>query len=108
MDIDPISLDDGRRTLFRFDPTVNTGQIWQFAGFLLACGLAYGTYSADKREAALEVLQIKKDAVDQRQTVKDSLTDIRADVKDIQRTLIDVNQNIAVLKARSEHPERKP
>jgi hypothetical protein len=88
--------------LIRLDPTLNAGHILQMVLLGIMGVGGYGAYQADKTADRLEVAQIKRDADQQRSTVKESLTDLKGDVKDIQRTLIDVNQSLAVLKSRQE------
>lgn len=104
----PLGISRSKRQLFRFDSTVSMGTLLQMLLISVAAILGYGTYSADKAKDHAEVAQIKVDAENQRTAVKESLGDLKTDVKDIQRTLIDVNQNMAVLKARSEPQRRQP
>lgn len=97
-----------RRQLMRYDPTINSGHILQVLVLMLGGAGFYGTYAADKRQTDLEVAQVKRDAEAQRAVVKEALGDLKTDVKDIQRTLIDVSQSIAVLKARPDQPQPQP
>lgn len=91
-----------RRQLIRFDPTVSSGTILQMALLVFGAIAGYGTYQADKAKDHAEIAQIKVDAENQRAAVKESLGDLKSDVKDIQRSLVDVNQSLAVLKSRND------
>lgn len=92
----------GRKQLFRFDPTVSTGTLLQM---LLIAAAAIGMYAAneaDKRASLMDVAQIKRDVDTNRVNVKEALGDLRSDVKDIQRTLVDVSQSLAVIKSHAD------
>lgn len=100
----PVPL-DGRapkQRLFRFDSTVSMGTLLQMGLITTACILGYGTYAADQARQKMEVEQIKVDASGQRTAMKESLGELRTDVKEVQKSLIDINQSMAVLKARTE------
>ncbi len=101
----PMPLDPfGKKTrqLVRFDPTLSTGSLLQIGLWLGGMVIGYGAYQADKAKDRMEVEQIKVDATAQRAAVRESISELRTDVKDVQRSLIDLNQSMAVLKARSE------
>lgn len=103
IDVDAdVHIDHPSGRFFRFTPEVTTGTLIQIAVIIFGGVLAYGTYTADKAKDHAEIAQIKVDADTQRAAVKESLTDLKGDVKDIQRTLVDVNQSLAVLKSRNE------
>jgi hypothetical protein len=97
----------GRHRLFRFVPDISMGTVMQMLLLVVMAGGAYGTYQADKAKDHAEVAQIKVDAEQQRTTVKETLSELKGDVKNIQSTLGEVKESLAVLKARDPQKERK-
>jgi transcriptional regulator NrdR family protein len=95
-----------RRHYFRFLPNVTTGELMQMVALLVVAFSAYGTYQQDRAEQRIEVATVKRDVEANRQIVQGAINTIQADLKDVQRTLGDVNSNIAVLKSRSEQQRR--
>lgn len=98
--------DDGRRRLFKFDPTINSGTILTLVSMLAVTGGAWATYQSDKATTRLELDQVKAAATAEKSSTKESLADIKGDVKEIQRTLVQVNQTLAVIEAKQ--PKAKP
>lgn len=98
---------DGKRRIIRFTPEVSMGTLIQMALFATACIGAYGAYTADKTAQHMEVAQIKADAEMQRTSTKESLIDLKVDVKGIQATLGEVKESLAVLKARPDPTAQK-
>lgn len=92
--------DRGKHRLFRFVPDISMGTLFQMGWMALLAAGAYGTYQADKAKDHAEVAQIKVDAETQRLTMKESLAELKGDVKGIQATLGEVKESLAVLKAR--------
>lgn len=70
-----------------FDPTINLGHVLTFLGFMVAGFSAYSTL--DKRVTLIEsqMLTSNTQVRDQDSRLKEMLSDIRADVKDLQRTV---------------------
>lgn len=71
----------------RFDPTINLGHILTFIGFIATGFAAYSHF--DKR---LSVVEVKTELQAQRSAeyevrVKDSLSEIKSDVKDMKRSV---------------------
>lgn len=91
-----------KRQLFRFDSTVSMGTLLQMGLITTACVLAYGKYTADEAKRTMEVEQIKLDATVQRSAMKESLTELRSDVKDIQKTLNAVDRSMVEMKAQQQ------
>lgn len=98
----PASLDGDfrpRRKLVEFDPKVSTGTLLQMLLILVGMITAYGAYTADKTANNLRVTQIEKDADTNRAAVKESLTELRGDVKELSRAVEKVNRSLDVLNA---------
>ena len=78
-----------------FDPTINLGHVLTFMGFMVAGFSAYSTL--DKRVTLIES-QLVTSSVhirDQDSRLKETLSDIRADVKDLQRTVNFVSRTVS-------------
>lgn len=84
-----------------FDPTINLGHVLTFVGFLIA---GFGAYSTlDKRVTVVEQQAVvgAERSREQDTRMKESLLDIRADLKDLQRSINDVNRTLTA-------PRQKP
>lgn len=70
-----------------FDPTINLGHVLTFIGFMIAGFSAYSTL--DKRVTLIEsqMMTSNTQVRDQDSRLKEMVSDIRADVKDLQRTV---------------------
>jgi uncharacterized protein HemX len=99
---DLASLYPHKRTVFRFDPTVSSGTLIQIAVLLGGGIITYGTYQADRATSHLEVEQIKAAAADEKAATRLSLTELRSDVKDSQKTLTQISQTLAVIESRQQ------
>lgn len=77
-----------------FDPTINLGHIITFCGFLIAGSGAY--YTLDKRVSILEdrAVQIETKLRENNLTVKESLQEIKGDVKDMRQAVENVSNAI--------------
>lgn len=78
-----------------FDPTINLGHVLTFAGFLIT---GFSAYSAlDKRVTLIEsqTASVLERSREQDSRLKDTLTEIKSDVKDMQRSINDVNRNLS-------------
>lgn len=75
-----------QRRRVAFDPTINLGHVLTFVGFMIAGFSAYSTL--DKRVTLMESQIVANSAHvrDQDSRLKETLSDIRADVKELQRT----------------------
>lgn len=82
------------RKRLTFDPTINLGHVLTFLGFIAAGAGAYSTLNQrltilEERTAAAEAR-----GREQQLDMKGALQEIRADVKEVQRSLNDVNRNL--------------
>lgn len=84
------------RKRFNFDPTVNLGHVLTFIGFMLAGFAAYG--NLDKRQTVVEVQNTAaiERAADQDKRMKESLQELKVDIKDVQRAVNDINRTLAL------------
>jgi len=82
------------RKLVRFDPTVSTGMLLQI-GVLISGGvMAYGTYQADRAVQKMQVDIINRDVVE-----------VKANLKEMQQSLVMVNQTLAVIQSRQQQQQ---
>lgn len=99
-DFTPLA-DAHHRKRVAFDPTINLGHVLTFIGFLVT---GFSAYSAlDKRVTLVEQQAVvgTERSREQDTRMKDSLLEIRADLKDLQRSVNDVNRTLTA-------PRQKP
>jgi hypothetical protein len=107
---EPMPLSGDRREhrkFMRFDPTVSAGTIMQFVGLLLMFGAAWATYQSDKATQKLETDQIKQQAVNDRIATKESITELKIDLREMQRTLISVDKGMSSLQSELSNATKK-
>ena len=87
---EPMPLGDrrDRRKFVRFDPTLSAGSVLQA---LVVMGAVFGLYGANERDSATKRLEIDQ--------LKETTKETKADVRDIQRTLNQMNLSLAELKS---------
>jgi uncharacterized protein YlxW (UPF0749 family) len=105
----PADLQDphSRRKLLRFDPTVSSGTLMQILVLIGGGIAAYTTYQTDKATQKLEIEQVKQSAVAEKLATKESLTELKTDVKEVQRTLNQVTNTLAIINERQTPPKDK-
>ena len=97
----PMPLDShGRRKFFQFNPNIDSGTLLNILVMVIGGFIAYGTYTSDKALQTARITAVEKEVIENKGTVKEAVTDLKGEVKDVQRTLRDVNESLAVLKAR--------
>jgi ferredoxin-NADP reductase len=87
------------RKFLRFDPTVSSGTLLQLVAF---AGIGIGglmAYSADKAEQKRDITQVQVTQAADRAATKESIGELKTDVREMQRTLVDVNLSLTGLKA---------
>ncbi len=90
--------DDRRARGMRFDPTVNLGHILTFVAMLAGVMTSYSLL--DKRVGVLEekassgVVQ----SAERQQEQKESLREIKADIKDLQRSVNEISRAVGGMK----------
>lgn len=88
-------VEPSHRRRVSFDPTINLGHVLTFVGFLVT---GFSAYSAlDKRVTIIEsqAAAVVERSREQDSRLKDTLSEIKADVKDLQRSVNDVNRNLS-------------
>lgn len=84
-----------RQRRVAFDPTINLGHVLTFVGFLVTGFSAYSTL--DKRVSLIEsqTTVVMDRSREQDTRLKETLAEIKLDVKDLQRSVNDVNRNLS-------------
>lgn len=104
-DTEPMPLDGDRRQhrkLWRFDPTVSSGALLQIVTLTIGLGGAYATYRSDQATMRLEIDQVKATVATEKTSSKEALGEIKNDVKEVQRTLNQATQTLAVIQAQQQ------
>ena len=103
------------RPLFRFDPTVSTGVLLQMCALALIASGAWATYQSDKATTRLEIDQVKLAAGTEKTASRESLAEIKSEVRDVksevrevQRTINQITQTLAVIEERQLPPHLHP
>lgn len=94
-DFTPLA-DAHHRKRVAFDPTINLGHVLTFVGFLIT---GFSAYSAlDKRVTLVEqqAAVVVEHSREQDGRVKETLREIRSDLKDLQRSVNDVSRTLTV------------
>ncbi len=88
-----------RRPLVRFDPTFNSGTIVQIVVICVGGLLAFGAVKEQLATQRTDIENVKSNAVAESLRVKDSITDLKGDVKEVQRSINELGQRLAEIKA---------
>jgi hypothetical protein len=89
------------RKLVKWDPTFNTGT---FATIIAIIGSASGLYSGVKTDLVqqkADVDQVRAVAAVQAAQTQESMKDIRESVKELQKGMNEIKQDLAVLRGRA-------
>lgn len=97
-----------RRRYVKFDPTLQVGTIVEILVIVVGIALAWGTLKSDQQLQRSDIDSIKKGADEQKLVSKEALAEIRGDVKEVQRTLNQVNTTLAGIEARQQPQKGKP
>lgn len=93
-----------KRRLVKFDPTFNTGTL-VLVGTVIASAVLFtvtikGELMAQKVE--IEANKIAAERADAKQ--EDALKELKSDVRELSRTVNDINQGVAILRGRTGDP----
>jgi hypothetical protein len=88
-----------KRQIVQYDPNVSLGTIIQlFVTLGVVAGL-WGQYQSDKTTTRLELDQVKAAAAVEKTSTKESLVELKADVKSIQTTVTAMDKTLAIIQA---------
>lgn len=109
IETEPMPLSGDRRQhrkLLRFDPTVSSGTVMQLVVLVGGFASAYATYQSDRATLRLEIEQIKASALIDKQLAKESLFELKADVRKVQETITSVDKTLTGIQARLNAAEK--
>lgn len=98
--------DPKRRQFIRFDPTFNSGHIVQIVVIVAGMFTAYSALKEGQATQKVEIDQVKASVAAEKVSSKESFNELRGDVKEISRALVQANQTLAVIQANQ--PKAKP
>lgn len=96
-----------RHKYLQFDPTINSGHLLQIAVLLVGGLGVYGAWQAERATNRLEVDQIKRDAAADATRTKESIAELKAEVRQVQSTLLELNLNVVRMNAQMGSKERQ-
>lgn len=97
----PLQTETERKRYMKFDPTFNSGTIAQIVVIVIGgLGVIY-TMRQDQALQKAEMEYIKASVLIERASTKDSLIEIKAEVKTLQTSMNSVNESLAVLRGRA-------
>lgn len=85
----------------RFDPTFNTGTLATIITIVTSAAGIYSGIQSDLVKQKSEMDSVKAIAVVEREQTKAALTDLKETTKDLQRSLGEIKQDLAVLRGRA-------
>ena len=88
-----------RRKLVRYLPDISAGSISNTITLLVMAGTVYGTYTADRSQIRAEMAAQKQEAELNRQAVVQSLTEVKADLRELKTSVQTTREDIASVKA---------
>lgn len=100
VDSAPAPLEQQKR-LIRFDPTFNAGTVAQIIVILCSVATVYTGIRTDQVQQRSDLEQVKSTAMSERLATKEALTDLKADVKELQKGTNEIKQGLAILSGRS-------
>lgn len=100
--------DPKRRQYVRFDPTFQVGAIVEIAVIVFGIGLAWATLKSDQQSQRADIETIKKAADKQELATKETLQEIKSEVREVQRTLNQALRTLDVIDARQTPQKGKP
>jgi hypothetical protein len=102
LDSEPVPL-EGRR-LMKFDPTINTGTIVQIAVVVASAFAIYTGIRTDQVETKAAVKAVETLAATDRTQTKDALSDLKSDIKELQKSTSEIKESLAILRGRAAEP----
>lgn len=110
-DSDQMSLENDRRSasrrkLFRFDPTVSSGTLIQVLALVGTLGVAYATYQSDRTQMKADISAVRVENDIYRTSMRESLDEIRKDIRATKDNIVEIKTSVAVLKAQTEAKAR--
>jgi septal ring factor EnvC (AmiA/AmiB activator) len=85
----------------KFDPTINTGHILTLVVIASSAFMVYTGVREDQVKQRAELEAVKATAATERTQTKETLNELKADIKELQKTTNDVKESLAILRGRA-------
>lgn len=89
------------KRLVKFDPTVNSGTIIQIAVIVVTAVMAFSTVKTELATQRVEIEANKATATRDNSQTAEALKELKADVKELQKSTNDVKESLAILRGRN-------
>lgn len=96
-----VPLESQQRKIVRFDPTFNTGTIAQIVVIVASAVTIYTGIKTDQVQTKAELDAVKSATVVDRVQTKEALSDLKQDVKDLQKSTNEIKESLAILRGRA-------
>ncbi|KQP02444.1 hypothetical protein [Pseudorhodoferax sp. Leaf265] len=91
---------EGRR-LVKFDPTVNTGTIIQIGTIIFMGALGFAMLQGELKTQKVELEAVKLAAERDNKRNEEALREIKTDVRELQKSINDIKEGVAILRGRA-------
>lgn len=85
----------------KFDPTVNTGTILQIATMVVVGAIAFATLRGELMTQKVEIEANRLTAERENRRNEDSLKELKADMRELQKSMNDIKEGVAILRGRA-------
>lgn len=96
-----------QRKIVKFDPQFNAGTIAQIIVIVASAASIYSGIKSDQAQQRAELDQVKVTAATRESQTKESLADLKLDVKELRSSMQDVKESLAILRGRAAEPRGK-
>lgn len=91
---------EGKR-LMKFDPQINMGTIIQIVVVAASAFSIYQGIRTDQVETKAAVRAVEAAASTDRNQTKDALSDLKSDIKELQKSTSEIKESLAILRGRA-------
>lgn len=100
LDAEHHDTNQGRRFM-KFDPTVNTGTILQIATMVVVGAIAFATLRGELMTQKVEIEANRLTAERENRRNEDALKELKADMRELQKSMNDIKEGVAILRGRA-------
>lgn len=90
-----------RRTLMKFDPTINSGTIIQIGVFIVAIAVAFTTVQGELRLQQSTIEANKVTATEAARNQDTATKELKGDLRELQRSVNEIKESVAILRGRA-------
>ena len=91
---------EGRR-LMKFDPTINTGTIIQIGTIIVMGATTVAFFQGELKTQKVELEAVKLAAERDNKRNEEALREIKVDVRELQKSINDIKEGVAILRGRA-------